>query len=272
MLFYTVLSSLQLAIGMVEQQAGRLRLGLLLLMATAMVRPEAFSLLGFWGVLLLLDRDSRAALWPPRRVGWAGLLGLVACLPYVVFRLHGPEPHAESGWVSLALTDASAVLHMLPMTWVAMLASRFLHNEFAAWASPDNQHVVWQGHWMGWQSLVDQWTQGVGWVCLLLLWVAWSRGERLRWTVFFLVLVFLAFVTVVSTYWSTVASSPMNYTMALSGSASLTAGRYLYPVLMAWFVAGVILLLRELPGEIAVSNEGEHTGQIDQPTAKQWRG
>jgi hypothetical protein len=225
-----------------------LRLGLLLLLATAMVRSEAMSLLVFWVILLLLDRESRAALWPLRRMGWAGLLGIAAWLPYAVFRLNGPEAHAESGWMSLALRNVSAVFHMLPMTWLAMLASRFLHNEFAIWTSPDNQHAVWQGHWLGWQSLVDRWTQGVGWVCVLLLVLAWSRGGRLRWIVFRLFCVFLARVTVVSAYWSTVTCSPMNYTMALSGSASLTAGRYLYPILMAWFVAGVILLLRELPG------------------------
>jgi hypothetical protein len=271
MLFYTVLSSLQLAIGMAEQQAGRLRLGLLLLLATAMVRSEALSLLGFWGILLLLDRDSRAALWPLQRLGWAGLLGIAAWLPYVVFRLNGPEPHAESGWASLALTNASAMFHMLPMTWVAMLSSRFLNNEFAAWTSPDNQHAVWQGHWMGWTSLVDAYTQGVGWVCVLSLAVAWSRGGRLRWIVFRLFCVFPAFVTVVSSYWSTVACSPMNYTMALSGSAAATAGRYLYPVLMAWFVAGVVLLLRELPGAIADSNKEERAGRIDPPAARPCR-
>ena len=72
MLFYTVLASVQLAIGMVERQAGRLRLGLLLLLAVVMVKFEGLLLLVIWGVVLLLDRDSRRALWPPWRVGWAG--------------------------------------------------------------------------------------------------------------------------------------------------------------------------------------------------------
>ena len=85
MLFYTVLVSLQLAIGMLEQQAGRLRLGLLLLMAAAMVKFDGMLLLALWTVLVLLDRDSRSAIWPPRRVGWAGLLGFAAWLPYLVF-------------------------------------------------------------------------------------------------------------------------------------------------------------------------------------------
>jgi hypothetical protein len=265
MLFYAVLSSMQLAIGMLEQQAGRLRLGLLLLLALVMVKFEGMILLGLWGLVLLLDRDSRAALWPLRGVGWAGLLGVIAWLPYVVFRLHGPVAHPESGWVSLLITNASAVFHILPMTWVAMLACRFLNNDFALWSSPDNQHAAWQGHWLGWPSLVDPWTQGMGWVCVLLLVVAWCRGGRLRWTAFRLLLVFLVFATVVSLVWSAVQPSHMNYALALSGSLSLTGGRYLYPVLMAWFVAGVILLLRELPGETVAFNETGSAPHIVQP-------
>jgi hypothetical protein len=249
MLFYVVLSSLQLAIGMLEQQVGRMRLGLLLLLATTMVRFEGMLLLGLWVVLLLLDRDSRAVLWPLRRIGWAGLLGFAVWIPYVVFRLHGPVPHPESAWLSLFIKNTATVLHMLPMTWVALVSRRFLNHEFAMWSSPDNQHAVWQGHWLGWKSLVDQWTQGGGWVCVLLLVAAWYRGGRLRWTTFRLFFVFLAFATVVSIYWSTVQSSPMNYTMALGGSGDKLGGRYLYPVLMAWFVAGIILLLRNTSPE-----------------------
>jgi hypothetical protein len=242
---------------------------LLLLMATAMVRSEAMFLLGFWVILLLLDRSSRAVLWPLSRVGLAGLLGLVAWLPYVGFRLHGPVPHPASGSMSLLVTNARAVFHLLPMTWVAMLSRRFLHNDFAFWSSPDNHHTVWQGHWMGWQSLVDQWTQGAGWVCVLLLVVAWYWGGRLRWPVFCLFLVFVGFATVVSLYWSTIESSPIDYNMALIGSGMLAGGRYLYPVLMSWFVAGVILLLRELPGKAALNEEGSAPDTLsDQPSSR----
>jgi hypothetical protein len=48
----------------------------------------------------------------------------------------------------------------------------------------------------------------------------------------------------ISLVWSTVRSSPMNYNAALGVSDFSLGGRYLYPVLMAWFVAGIILRLR----------------------------
>ena len=158
---------------------------------------------------------------------------------------------------------------MVPMTWVALVSRRFLNNEFAVWNSPDNQHAVWLGHWRGWPSLVDSWTQGLGWVCVLLLLVAWYREGRLRWMVFRLCLVFSGFATMISLVWSAVRSSPMNYSVALGVSDSTVGGRYLYPVLMAWFVAGTILLLRKLPSEIASSNEEDRIGHIDQPTTRQ---
>jgi len=255
--FYAVLSSMQLAIGMVERQAGRLRLGLLLLLALVMVKFEGLILLALWWIVLMLDKDSRAASWPLRRVGWAGLLGLAAWLPYAVFRLHGPAPHSESGWLGQLIRNAGAVFHILPMTWVAMLSRRFLSNEFAAWNSPDNQHAVWQGHWTGWTSLVDQATQGAGWICLVLLVVAWCRGGRLRWMMVRLCLVFLVYATMMSVVWSSVHSSPMNYTLALGGADDAIGGRYLYPVLMAWLVAGVVLLLRTWPGAPADLGEKE---------------
>jgi hypothetical protein len=218
--------------------------------------------------VLLLDRDGRAVLWPPRRLGLAGLAGMAAWLPYVVFRLHGPVSHPLSGWMSLLMENAGAVLHMAPMTCVAMVSRRLLNNKFAVWSSPDNEHAVWQGHWQGWQSLVDQATQGVGWGCVLLLVVAWCRGGRLRGAVFRLFFVFLAFAMVISLVWSAVQSSPMNYAVALFGSEVSIAGRYFYPVLMAWFVAGTVLLARTLPVEITVLNEEDSTQHIEQPTVE----
>jgi hypothetical protein len=261
-LFYTVLSSMQLAIGMVEQQAGRLRLGSLMMMALAMVKFDGMIILALWGLVLFPGRSSRTALWPPRRIGLAGLFGLIAWFPYVVFRLYGPVLSAETSWVKELMMSPGEVLGILPMTWVAMVSRRFLNNDFAMWGSPDNQHAVWQGHWLGWQSLVDHATRGVGWICLLMLAVAWYRGGRMRGVVFRLFLVFLAFAAAISVIQGAVLPAPKTYDLALAVSHLNAGGRYLYPVLMAWFMAGIILLLRTMPGESIDSNEQEHPGQL----------
>ena len=247
MFFFTVISSLQFALGMAEKQPGRIRLGLLLLMATAMVKFEGIVLLGFWGILLLLDKDSRAAFWPVRRIGLAGLLAIAGWIPYLIFRFHHPVPHAESVWLGVLANNLGAVLTIAPMTCLAFISRRFFNNDFANWGSPDNLHAVWQGKWTGVASFLDQATLGLGWACLLVLLMAWWHGGKLRWTVVRLALVFLFFALFISVVWSSTHVSPLNYTGAITGSERITGGRYLYPVLMSWFVAGFVLLLRSAP-------------------------
>jgi hypothetical protein len=253
MVFFLVSSSLQLAIGMVDKQPGRIRFGLLLLMATAMVKFEGVILFGFWCLLLFLDKDSRAVFWPLRRIGLAGLLGLAGWLPYFVLRLLGTAPNTESAWPGQLIHNPGTVLGILPMHLLAFLSRRFFNGDFAAWGAPDNQHAVWQGKWVGAESFVDQATLGMGWACLLLLAIAWLRGGKLRWTELRLFLVFVGFTTFICIVWSSARSNPLDYTTSLAGSETITGGRYLFPVFMAWFVAGFVLLIRAKPDQPVVS-------------------
>ena len=249
MVFFAVSSSLQLAIGMAEKQLERIRLGLLLLMATAMVKFDGIVLFGCWGFLLLLDKDSRAVFWPLRRIGVVGLLGLAGWMPYALLRLHGTAPDVESAWPVQLIKNTATVLGIAPMTALAFVSRRFLNNDFASWSAPDNQHAVWQGKWAGLESFVDQATLGLGWVCLLLLVLAWLRGGKLRWTVLRLFLLFVGFALFMATVWSSARSNPLDYTNSLNGSERITGGRYIYPVLMSWFVAGFVLLVRATPDQ-----------------------
>ena len=244
MVFFVSISSLQLAIGMAEKQPGRIRLGLLLLMAAAMVKFEGVILFGFWCLLLLLDKDSRAVFWPLRRIGLAGLLGFVGWLPYAVLRLHGTALNAESAWPRQLLENTGTVLKILPANLMAFVSRRFMNNDFAVWNAPDNQHAVWSGKWVGLESFVDQATLGLGWACLLVLLFAWLHGGKLRWTVLRLFLVFLGFTIFICIVWSSARSNPLDYTQSLAGSERITGGRYLYPAFMSWFVAGFVLLIR----------------------------
>jgi hypothetical protein len=244
MVFFTVSSSLQLAIGMVDKQPGRIRLGLLLLMGLAMVKFEGVILFGFWCILLLLDKDSRTAFWPVRRIIPVGLLGLAGWLPYLALRLHGTAPNTESAWPGQLIHNTGTVLGILPMHLLAFVSRRFFNSDFAAWTAPDNQHAMWHGKWIGLESFVDQATLGMGWACLLLLILTWLHGGKLRWTVLRLLLVFIGFATFLCIVWSSARSNPLDYTNSLSGSETITGGRYLYPVFMSWFVAGFVLLIR----------------------------
>jgi len=247
MVFFASLSSLQLAVGMAEKQPGRIRLGLLLMMATAMVKFEGVVLFGFWCILVLLDKDSRTVFWPFRRIGLAGLFGLIGWLPYAFLRWHGTALNAESAWPRQLLENTSTVLRILPANFLAFVSRRFLNNDFAAWSAPDNQHAVWTGKWLGLESFVDQATLGLGWACLLLLAFAWLRGGALRWMVLRLFLVFIGFAVFLCIVWSSARSNPLDYSQSLNGSERITGGRYLYPAFMSWFVAGFVLLVRAAP-------------------------
>ena len=108
---------------------------------------------------------------------------------------------------------------------------------------------MWQGKWLGLESFVDQATLGLAWVCVLVLVVAWLHGGKLRWTVLRLSLVFLIFALFISVVWSSTHSDPLNYAGSIGGSERITGGRYLYPVLMSWFVAGLVLLVRAQPDQ-----------------------
>ena len=245
--FFIVIASLQLAIGMAEKQVGRIQLGLLLLMGAAMVKFEGMVLLAFWGLLLTLDKDCRAAFWPPQRIGLAGIMGFVGWIPYAIFRLHHPVPHPESAWLGVLIKNIGTVLSIAPVVCLAFVSRRFLNNDFANWTSPDNQHAVWAGHWTGWSSLFDQATLGLGWACLLLLAVTCLRGGNLRWTVLRLALMFFVFGTFIGVVWSATHSQPLDYNGAIGGSERIGGGRYLYQTLVAWFAAGFVLLVRAMP-------------------------
>ena len=77
--------------------------------------------------------------------------------------------------------------------------------------------------------------------------VAWRHGGNLCWTVLRLSLVFVIFAMFISVVWSTTHSDPIDYTGAMAGSERITGGRYLYPAMMSWFVAGFVLLVRAAP-------------------------
>jgi hypothetical protein len=265
LLFFTVLGSLQLAIGMAEKQPGRIRLGLLLFMASAMVKLEGMVLLGFWGILLLLDKDSRAAFWPLRRIALIVLLGVAGWIPFAIFKLHHPVSNASAGWLGLLVKNMGAVLSIAPMSCLALVLRRFFNNDLADWGAPDNQHAVWQGKWVGLESLVDQATLGLGWACLLLLVFACFHGGKLRWTVLRLSLLFFAFTIFIGVITTALLVEPLQYNLSLKVSDRIDGGRHLYPVLMSWFVAGFVLLARAAPDQPVSSSKEKEKPRSPKP-------
>jgi hypothetical protein len=244
MLFYTGLASVQLTLGLLERQEFRLRLGLLLLMAAAMVKFDGMLLLALWCALLLLDPKGRELLLLARRWGWLAAAGILTWIPYFAFRWQGPVAHPESAWLRQLANDPMAPIQMWPTTWKALISARLVNPQLAAWTSPDGQSVVWSGRWTGWGALIDPATLGLPWVCLLLLLAGWASRGPLRAAATRLAGVFLVFSIAIGLVWSAIHSQPPNFAGALSISGNSTGGRYLFPVLLAWFLGSAVLLVR----------------------------
>jgi hypothetical protein len=246
--FYVVLASMQLALGLAENEPGRLRLGLFIFMGSAMVKLDGGFLFGICGLLLLLDKQGRTVLWPVKKIGIAGLVGLIAWLPFFYFRAHALG-HFNDKAPQLVMQNLPTAAKAAPMVWLELILRRLFNNDFASWTSPDNHHAIWSGKWMGLQSFADGATLGLGWVCLLALFYFLLNGQRLRrvaLSIFVMSLVYSFVVCITFLGWSLGLEFQTGhfYTRALSDSDAASGGRYLYPVFMSCFVAGSILLSR----------------------------
>ena len=110
----------------------------------AMVKFEGFVLLGFWGLLLLLDKDGRAAFWPPRRFVLAGLFGFAGWLPYLfsgcIIGAHTPN---QPGWGELT-KNWDGFGHFAD-DLLAFLSRRFLTTILPVdFAGQSARRVAWQ--------------------------------------------------------------------------------------------------------------------------------
>jgi len=186
--------------------------------------------------------------WPLHRIGIAGLLGLLAWVPYFFYRAH-TIAHPNDLAPHLVIQNFMTSIKTGPMTWVALVSRRLLNNDFASWISPDGQHAVWGGKWMGLESLIDSATLGLGWVCLLALILFCMKGSRMRWIAigFFVVCFVYSIVIGITLLGQAMGQDSPTlhfYDVALGASAMNTGGRYLYPLLMSWIVASAILLSR----------------------------
>ena len=252
--FFVTLAFIEMALGLADKQQGRLKLGLFLLMGAAMVKLEGGMLLGIVFGILLLHKESRALLWPIGNSGVAALIGLVAWLPYLVFRSHVSIVHPDTLGPGVLLHEWNSTLHFAPMTWISLVSGRLLNNEFVSWTAPDNEHVVWNGKWSGLESLVDGSTLGLGWLALLTFILLLFHANRLRWVAICFFLTFLIYtVPICIECLSAAIRHPQgSQAMAIVYSAALDSanrtdggGRYLFPILISWLATTSIVLSRQ---------------------------
>ena len=141
----------------------------------------------------------------------------------------------------------------------------FLNSDFANWSGEDGK-LHWIGRWDGLTSLYDHSTLGLAWFCLLMTAVLWlalpARRPIIVWMLAMLVGALVVF--------SVVFASLFNVTslVAVIGYTNYHAGRYLLPMLLAWFATPLTIFFRislpwnQLPAQLQVILARRHPSAL----------
>jgi hypothetical protein len=255
MVFFTVMGFVQCAIWLVGKDHARLGLGLTLLFGAAMAKFEGFIFLALVGSWMLLLPSARPSLKPSPLVWRMLVFCILAALPFICLRVQIPVLYYESGWVGYALHNPGITLSYCPYIFMILFAKWFVNPDFADWGG-EGGRLHWIGRWDGISSLYNHSTLGLAWLCLLLTVALWfalpARRRAIVWMLAMLVGTLAAF--------SLVFASLVNIA-SLAGAINLyvpndNAGRYLLPMLLAWFATIMTLFFANLPSSTAMLAPG----------------
>jgi len=251
MVFFTVLGFMQCAFWLMEKDRARLGLGLTLLFGAAMAKFEGFIVLAVVGTWLLLP-SARPSLKPLPHLGRMLAFCFLAALPFICLRSRIPVLHFESGWAGYAAHNPGTTLSNWPGIFMIMLARLFVNPDLASW-SGEGGRLHWIGRWDGFSSLYNHLTLGLAWICLLLTVALWFavpvRRQIIVWMVAMLAGVLAAFSLVFAAL-----SNVSDLSSTISYTSENTGGRYLFPMLLAWFATMMTVFVKELPSAASISS------------------
>jgi hypothetical protein len=251
MVFFTVLGFVQCALWLMGKDRARLGLGLTLLFGAAMTKFEGFIFLALVGSWMLLVPSARPSLKPSPSLWPVLAFCFLAALPFICLRVQIPSLHYESGWTGYALHHPVSTLANWPGIFLILIARLFVNKDFASW-SGDGEQLHWIGKWDGFSSLYNHLTLGLAWLCLFMavaLWLAVPARRRvIVWILAMLVGALAAFSGVFASFVNMTNLDPV-----IGYTADNTAGRYLLPVLLAWFSTMMTVFFAELPSTTAIA-------------------
>ena len=255
MVFFTVLGFVQCALWLMGKDRARLGLGLTLLFGAAMAKFEGFIYLALVGSWILLLPSARPSFKPSPRLWPVLAFWMLAALPYLCLRIQIPSLHYESGWAGYALQYPGSTLANWPGLFLILLARMFVSADFANWSGEGGQ-LHWTGKWDGLSSLYSHPTLGLAWLCLFMAVALWfavpARRQVIVWTLAMLVGALAAFSGVFASF-----VNITNLDQVIGYTADNIAGRYLLPVLLAWFATMMTVFFAELPSATSISGTSE---------------
>ena len=243
MIFFTVMGFVQCAIWLAGKDRARLGLGLTLLFGAAMAKFEGFIYLALVGSWMLLLPSARPSLTPSPRLWRVLAFCFLAALPFVCLRIRIPVLHYESGWAGYALHNPGNTLSNWPGLFMILFARLFVNPDFAHW-SGEGGRFHWVGRWDDISSLYNHSTLGLASLCLLLTVALWfalpARRQVIVWTLAMLIGALAAFSGVFASF-----VNITNLDQVIGYTADKIAGRYLLPVLLAWFATMMTLFFAD---------------------------
>jgi tetratricopeptide (TPR) repeat protein len=128
---------------------------------------------------------------------------------------------------------------------MVLFARLFVSSNLANWTG-ENGQLHWIGRWDGFSSLYNHLTLGLAWFCLLMTLALWfavpARRPIILWMLAMLVGALAAFSLVFA------ALSNITDLVSIIGyTGDNTAGRYLFPMLLAWFATIITMLFARPP-------------------------
>ncbi len=261
MIFFTVMGFVQCALWLVGKDRARLGLGLTLLFGAAMAKFEGFIFLALVGGWLLLVPSARPSLRLSTHFWRLPAFWFLAALPFVCLRVQIPVLHFESGWAGYALHNPGATLLNCPWILMILFARFFVNSDFADW-SGDNGQLHWIGRWDSLASVYNHSTVGLAWFCTLLtvgLWFAIpARRTIIVWMLAMLVGALVAFSVVFASLFNI-----SDVTTIIGYTKDHIAGRYLLPLLLAWFTTLITMFFTDQPS--ATSGLTTNTAVTESP-------
>jgi hypothetical protein len=160
--------------------------------------------------------------------------------------------HFESGWAGYALHHPGSTLANWPRLFLILLARLFVSPDFASW-SGEGGRLHWIGRWDGLSSLYNPSTLGLAWLCLFMAVALWfavpARRQVIVWILAMLAGALAAFSGVFASF-----ANITDLDQVIGYTANVVAGRYLLPVLVAWFATMMTVFFAELPSSTSVSS------------------
>jgi hypothetical protein len=215
---------------------------------------EGFIILALVGGWLWLLPSARPLLKLSPRCWRVITFWFLAALPFICLRLQIPSLNFESGWAGYAAHNPAITLSNWPAIFMILFARLFLNHNFADWTGVDGR-FDWIGKWDGFSSLYNQSTLGLPWLCLLITITLWFAAPSRRLIVIWMLTMFVGTAVVLTVvFTSFITLEGLHGALVLTEGP--TGGRYLLPILLAWFTTMLALFFADIPSSTSRLDAG----------------